>query len=436
MQSKLLLVDDEWVFSSSTARYLSRKGFFVREAGTLAAARTAVAGDSFNAVLLDLGLPDGNGIEFLDELRAAYPALAIIVITGSGDIPVAVEAMKRGADHFLSKPIDLTELELFLNKSLEVGQLRRKHAAHQRLSKRNEPFFGTSEAARHAQELALLAAESDAVVLITGETGTGKGVIANWIHHRSYRRTMSFVEVNCSMLRGELLASELFGHARGAFTSASENRSGLIDTADGGTLFLDEIGDMDASIQVQFLKVIEEKRFRRLGETSVRHSDFRLICATNHDLASDVARGAFRADLFYRLNVLPIHLPPLREIPDDFRSLVAYLLAGFGTTVEQFERGAMEILQAYEWPGNTRELKNVLERALLLARGQPIGRSHLRGIEHGSPRQDSANGRSIAADVLAVLQRCGGDKRLAARELGISRATLYRRLQSIEGTEQ
>ncbi|HYM61260.1 MAG TPA: sigma-54 dependent transcriptional regulator [Thermoanaerobaculia bacterium] len=434
MQAKLLLVDDEWVFSSSSARFLTRKGFVVREAGTLAAAKAAMAADSFNAVLLDLDLPDGNGIDWVEELRATYPGLAIVVITGRGDVPTAVEAMKRGVDHFLSKPIDLAELELFLKRSLEVGQLRRRNAAHQRLEKRIEPFFGISELARQAQELAVLAAESDAVVLMSGETGTGKGLMANWIHQRSRRRAQPLVEVNCSMLRGELLASELFGHARGAFTSATESRSGLLDTVDGGTLFLDEIGDMEPSIQVQFLKLIEEKRYRRLGETNVRHSDFRLICATHHDLAGDVAAGRFRADLYYRLNVLPIHLPASRETPEDFRPLVAYLLAGFGATVAHLERGAMEMLETYDWPGNTRELKNVLERALLMARGQPVGKMHLRGIGRARPAQRAAStgAPSGSAQILAALDRCSGDKERAARELGLSRATLYRRLRAFE----
>ena len=434
MPASLLLVDDEWLFASSTARYLSKKGFTVREAHSLAAARAAVAGASFQAVLLDLDLPDGNGIDWIEELRPAYPGLAIVVITGSGDVPVAVEAMRRGADHFLSKPVNLAELEVFLRNSLEVGQLRRRSAAQQRLVKRMQPFVGTSDAARQVQELGAVAAETEATVLLTGETGTGKGVLANWIHQSSRRRSMPFVELNCSMLRGDLLASELFGHARGAFTSAVEHRSGLLDSADGGTLFLDEIGDMDPSIQVQFLKVIEDKRYRRLGETNIRQSDFRLICATNHDLAADVAGGRFRSDLYYRLNVLAIPLPPLREMHGDFRDLVAYLLAGFGTTTDRLERTAMEALEAYDWPGNVRELKNVLERALLLAREGPIGRDHLRGLETLAPSRRPLEGVPLhyARRIADALERCGGDKQRAARELGISRATLYRHLQNLQ----
>lgn len=424
---RLLIVDDESAFCVAISRYLTRGGFSVREAGSLREARAALSGERFHGILLDLHLPDGNGIDMIPDLRSGFPDMAIIVATGSGEIPVAVEAMRRGADHFVTKPVDPQELDIFLRRSLEVAQLRRKSAVQARLYRPAEPFFGSHKRAREAQKLAAIAAASDSAVLLTGETGTGKGVFAKWIHAHSPRRKGEFVEVNCSVLRGELLANELFGHARGAFTSANEARPGLLEAADGGTLFLDEIGDMDPAIQAQFLKVIEEKRYRRLGEITSRASDFRLVCATNHSLADDVASGRFRNDLLFRINVLMITLPPLRATSSDLAPLVRHLLTELGAAGAVLDREAAEALEGYEWPGNVRELRNVLERALLLSCGDEITLECLPGVEplEVQPHED-------AGEVLRTLERCGGDKARAAQELGISRATLYRRLQSLK----
>jgi DNA-binding NtrC family response regulator len=415
MQPKVLIVDDEPAFCLSMSRYLSRSGFSVRDAGSLHAARTTLATDEFNGVLLDLNLPDGDGLDWLDEIRRRDERLPVLVITGKGDIPVAVEAMRRGADHFLTKPVDPSEVATYV---------RRFVGADPRVSRAAVPgevFFGTSAATRKLCDLANLAVSSDSVVLITGETGAGKGVLARWIHEHSRRRSKAFVEINCSALRGELLANELFGHARGAYTSAADAKPGLLDTADGGTLFLDEIGDMELGIQAQFLKTIEEKRYRRLGEVATRRSDFRLICATNHVLEDDVAAGRFRADLWYRINVLSIRVPSLRERRTDIRGFARHLLAS-----TQLDDEALALLEIWDWPGNVRELRNVLERAVLHARGGRIDAGH---IEQALDRPSAPQN-----EITAAIDRAGGDKEMAARELGISRATLYRRLRGREVT--
>lgn len=431
---RLLIVDDEEAFTMPLAAYLMRVGFDTVIAHSLAQARAALRSDEVNGILLDLHLPDGNGIDWIDEVRGELPDVAIVVITGTEDLTIAVEAMRRGADHYATKPVNLPDLELFLRKGLEVGMLRRRSAVTQRLSKPADVFMGRSAPATYAFDMARVAASTDSAVLITGETGTGKGVLAQWIHQQSSRRAMPFVEVNCSTLRGDLLSSELFGHARGAFTSAVDARPGLLDAADGGTLFLDEIGDMDLAVQAQFLKAVEEKRYRRMGEVQTRQSDFRLLSATNRDLANDALSRRFRHDLLYRINVLPLRMPSIRETPDDLEGLVRYLLRTLGSRSNAIDGEALTRLAAYDWPGNVRELRNVLERALLLARGGTITAAHLRGLDEVAPVQTRAAGVSVAGDaelLRSVLRRAGGDKHRAARELGISRATLYRRLKAL-----
>ena len=433
MSSTILLVDDEPAIVFSYVKYLTRTGFLVQEAATLAKAKKAITTQRFDAILLDLNLPDGNGMDWISELREQQPDIAIVVITGIGDIPSAVEAMRRGADHFLTKPVNMADLEVFLNKSLEVTSLRRGNIANRRLSRSAEPFFG--ETFKEVMNLIQLATENESVVLLHGETGTGKGVFARWIHSRSNRASMPFVEVNCSSLRGELLSSELFGHLKGSFTSAIETRQGLLDVADGGTLFLDEIGDMDITIQSQFLKVLEEKRYRRLGEVQERRSDFRLICATNRDLLEEAQHGRFRKDLFFRINIFPIGVPPLRERLQDLPQLVTYILENLGASKTHVSEEAMNLLKSYLWPGNVRELRNVLERSILLSRKSAvINPEHLPGLADSQklfkmlPENQSHDSKSEDA-VIAALNRHGGNKIKAAKELGISRATLYRKIK-------
>jgi transcriptional regulator with PAS, ATPase and Fis domain len=291
---------------------------------------------------------------------------------------------------------------------------------------------------RQVLELATMATHNDSPVLINGETGVGKGVLARWIQEHSNRAHAPFVEVNCSSLRGELLSSELFGHTRGAFTSAVENRQGLIEVADGGTLFLDEIGDMDPAVQAQFLKVIEEKQYRRLGEVRVRTSEFRLICATNQNLEERVQAGLFRRDLFFRINVFRVTLPALRSMPENLPGLVNSLLRYLTPRATTVDPAVYELMAQYPWPGNVRELRNVLERALVLSAGQ-LTPDHFKGLLKPpaltSPGSEPAALKLADVETLRIreaMTRFDGDTRKAADALGISRATLYRRLKDLK----
>jgi DNA-binding NtrC family response regulator len=428
------LVDDDPAIQHSFGHYLGRVGFRVTAAATLGEARHALAQHRPDIILLDLRLPDGDGLDFILEAREASPNVSIVVVTAAGEVAVAVDAMRRGADNYLVKPVRMADLEVYLDKCAELGTLRRRQRNEQRLSRPHELRLGTSRAMADVAELVDVAVEQDVPVLVLGETGTGKSLLARWIHERGTRRQGTFVDVNCSALRGELLASELFGHVRGAFTSAFDARQGLLEVADGGTLFLDEVGDMDAAIQGQFLKVLEERRFRRVGDTRERTSDFRLVCATNRDVDRDVVDGRLRKDLYFRINVLSICLPPLRQRKDDLPDLAQDLLVGMGRPGHPVTDSAWDRLRGYDWPGNIRELRNVLERAVLLARGGPVDAIHLPGLE--APRDLLLPGftprASTADDAERAMQRhATADE--AARSLGISRATLFRRLKRSRG---
>jgi DNA-binding NtrC family response regulator len=334
----------------------------------------------------------------------------------------------------------MDDLAASLRKSLEIGTLRKQALVQSRLVKPDSSFFGSSKAIAEVLEHATVAAANDTVVLLLGETGTGKGVLARWIHDQSERKTEAFVEVNCSSLRGELLRSELFGHVKGSFTSSIKDREGLIEVADGGTLFLDEIGDMDVEVQAQLLKTIEERSFRRIGENHLRHSDFRLICATNRDLLKETENGRFRSDLYYRVCVFPIRMPSLRERRDDIPGLCEHILLSFDYAHLPLSKDVINLLTDYGWPGNIRELRNMLERASLLARRQEISPAHFPGLNISPVAQppDNADPLFVNIDementhIKKVLEHCGGDKYKASEILGISLSSLYRKLTKIK----
>jgi len=436
MKRDLLLVDDDPGIQFGFSRYFSKAGFEIRAVSSLAEAREALLSKPYDAIFLDMILPDGKGLDWIGEIRQQNPYTAIVVITGHGDIPLAVEAIHRGADNFLTKPVSLENLSVILRKSLEFGSLRRKHYTSQRLNKKIEPYFGDSPVIKKVMELASLAAENDSTVLILGETGSGKGVLARWIHESSSFGSSPFVEINCSGLKGDLFASELFGHAKGSFTSATQDKVGLVEVADGGTLFLDEIIDMPLNVQAEFLKVIEEKTYRRLGEVILRKSEFRLICSTNRDLQEKTREGVFRQDLYFRINVFPICLPPLRERMEDLPGLVSYLLKTMGGGSGEVPSEVLKLLVSYSWPGNIRELKNVLERALLLSRGGPLRLSHFTGLEGNAPLYPGSEPvydlvKMEKLHIRSVLNRFNGDTRKAAEAMGISLATLYRKIKKL-----
>ena len=437
MRPNVLLIEDNAATRFGFVRYFSNEGYEIFEAANIAEASTALAVRRFDIMILDINLPDGNGIDFIGTARANDPCIPIIVITGQGDIPLAVEAMQRGADNFLTKPVDNAALAVFIRKTLEIGILKKQQSARKRLEKKDDFFIGEVRIMQEIHGLALAAAASDIPVLITGETGTGKGMLARWIHQQGARAANECVEVNCSGLRGEMLSREIFGNARGAFTSADQDRKGLLDIADRGTLFLDEIGDMSIDVQAQFLKVLEEKSYRRLGDVKLLRSNFRLICATHHDLDSLASSGQFRQDLVYRINMMTIHLPSLRERMDDLPALVAYLLRSLGSTAAVLSEDVMKMLHDYHWPGNIRELKNILERALLLTpHGATLRQAHFSSLTNHRLQQPAPNQLTVQdveeAHIKAVLKQTRGDINKAAEKLNLSRATLYRRIKQLK----
>jgi DNA-binding NtrC family response regulator len=443
VKPKILLIEDNEGTRFGFVRYFTKSGYSVSEAANLAAAGEVLEKQSFDAIIMDINLPDGNGIDFIDTIRAQDPSIPIIVITGAGDIQLAVKAMQKGADNFLTKPVDNSALTEYLRKVLEIGELKRKESARQRLEKSAGIFFGDVPAMQEILEMLRIAASSNSPILITGETGTGKGMLSKWVHRQSSRARNEFVEVNCSSLRGEMLSREIFGNARGAFTSADQDRKGLLDIADRGTLLLDEIGDMGMEVQAQFLKVLEDKSYRRLGDVKLLRSDFRLICATNREIETLVQEGLFRQDLLYRINLLTIRIPPLRERMEDLPALVGYLLQELGAPESVVTDEVMKLLKSYAWPGNIRELKNILERALLLTpRGATLRMAHFTILEINRcipPKASASPATRTVQDmekshILNVLEQMGGDIDKAAKSLNLSRATVYRRLKQIKGT--
>ncbi|HNZ64650.1 MAG TPA: sigma-54 dependent transcriptional regulator [Smithella sp.] len=434
MKPVVLLIDDEPSIQFGFRAYLNKTGYDVQTAGSIVEAGQKLTQRSFDIILLDLSLPDGNGLDLISEIRQNHPEVALVVITGRSDVPVAVKAMQLGADNFLTKPVDMNELNVYLSKSVELKGLRSKEITRKRLDKSTEPYFGESPAVKKALELANVAAGSDSPVIICGQTGTGKGVLAKWIHEHSSRRSGFFVEVNCSALKGDLLSNELFGHARGAFTSAHQDQPGLLEVADGGTLFLDEIGDMDLTVQAQFLKVIEEKKYRRLGEVKSRQSNFRLIGATNQDLPALTKNGRFRLDLYYRINVFPVTLPSLRELGGDINGLILHLLKSLHYKGTGVPPDVLNMLRRYCWPGNIRELRNVLERGLMLSGGNLLKPLHFAGLDLSSSGmfpegKESSIENAEMLHVKRIMEQCNGDTAAASKILGVSRPTLYRKIK-------
>ncbi len=436
----VLVVEDNEAEVFGYRRFL--EGFKIRvfSCGLLSDARKQLKTNAIDTVLLDLDLPDGNGLELLSDIQKQTPSPGVIVITGSGGVPEAVSAMRRGVFSFLTKPVDLKALESTLEKCLNIQEVEAQRTFRQQSKHSSDTFFGKSEVMQQVIEMASLAAECETNVLINGETGTGKGVLAKWIHQNSSRSGAPLVSLNCANLKGELLKSELFGYAKGAFTSAVRDRMGLIEGANGGTLFLDEIGEMDLDSQVQLPKTVEEKAFRRLGENVVRQSNFRLICATNRDLLQQVQEGKFRNDLYYRVTVFPIELPPLRKRHEDLPGLVSFLMDTMGYQHGDVSEDVLNHLKQQVFPGNIRELKNILERALLFSRGAPLVLKHFAPSPVPQPKKTGPakwNLDEIEADtIIAAYDAFKGNKTRMCAELGISPASLYRKLDKLKDRVQ
>jgi DNA-binding NtrC family response regulator len=382
---RILIADDHDALRRGLARGLTEAGHEVEEASNGNAAIERLHDSYFDAVLSDLKMGGSDGLDVLRTTRALHPTTAVILMTAFGTVNTAVEAMKIGAFDYVQKPFEIEEMEVKIEKALEVKRL--KHELEYLRDAQHDLYdfdriVGSSAALQRVLDIVKKVAKSNTTVLIRGETGTGKELIAGAIHHNSLRTARNFVKVNCAALQENLLESELFGHEKGAFTGADKQRIGRFEQADGGTLFLDEIGDMSPSTQAKILRVLQEHEFERLGGTRTLRVDVRLIAATNRDLPSMVQAGQFREDLYYRLNVVAIEMPPLRERKDDIVPLANSFIRRFSgelkKKMEGIEADAQKLLMRYNWPGNIRELENTIERAMLLSEGRAIASGDLR----------------------------------------------------------
>jgi DNA-binding NtrC family response regulator len=442
----LLLVDDEESFRRLIGKELQRAGYEVDSAGTLQEARDALAKRFFNLVVLDVRLPDGSGLDLLPEIKDASPTTEVVMLTAYGTVEEAVRAISElGAHSFLTKPCKLGELEAVLRKAVQKQTLERSNSALQRDVDRLQPsdtFVGNSPQIRELLELVNRVAETDSTVLIRGESGVGKELIARAVHRMSRRARQPIVVVDCASLHENLLQSELFGHEKGAYTGAVRLKHGLFEVADRGTIFLDEIAEISPALQVKLLRVLETGTFRRVGGTTDIKVDVRVIAATNRSLETMMKEGAFREDLYYRLNVFSLHIPPLRERREDIRHLVEHFIRNSPIVPKRRLRvseEAMDVLKRYNWPGNVRELENVIERALILCDGEVILPEHLPMGVRLAPtfREEESDRLATLGEVerryiQRVLKECKGHRQKAAVILGISERNLYRKLKEIE----
>jgi two-component system response regulator HydG len=439
---RILVIDDDDGVRDSTARMLRSAGYTVDTAPTGEDGVTAAKGNLFDVILSDMRMPGISGMDVLRRLREGRVDSAFIVMTGFGTIDTAVEAMKLGAVDFVQKPFLRDELLMRVKSAADRRQLARQVDLLQRQIRGTSPadsLVGDSEPMQKVKDLIGRAAAAPGTVLITGETGTGKELVARAIHAGSPREGRTFVAVNCAALTDSLLDNELFGHARGAFTGAAAARAGLIEHASGGTLFLDEIGTMPCGVQAKLLRALEAGEVRRIGENEGRRVDVRFVAATNADLQSAVDAGTFRSDLYYRLNLHRIHLPPLRDRRGDVAQLIDFFLArvGPGAGVTGVDDAARAALIAYDYPGNVRQLEHVLQRAVAVARGPVLECADLPeelfAVRAVDPNAAAADGTVAAAReraeremIVATLSRNNGEVAASARELQVSRTTLWR----------
>ncbi len=443
----ILVVDDEQLIRWSLNDRLTREGYRVVEAetGSEALARHA---EGVDLVLLDYRLPDVDGLSVLTRMKERDPETLVILLTAHSTIDIAVDAMKRGAYHYANKPFNLDEIALQVEKALETTRLRREVRALR--ASQAQPYtidriVGSSKAVAELKALLQKVASSPAsTVLLTGESGTGKDLAAKVLHYQSDRAARPFMNITCSALPDTILESELFGHERGAFTDARQQKRGLLESAEGGTVFLDEIGEMAPALQAKLLRFLEEKTFKRVGGVVDLRVDVRVVAATNRTLEEEVKKGRFREDLYYRLNVLPIVLPPLRARAEDIPTLVHYFVDRFNTEfrkkVRRVSDDAMRRLQAYGWPGNIRELKNAVERAMLLVDGPELTAEHF-PVASAAPRLTEevelpANGIDLEqlerSLVIQALERSGWNQTRAATLLGLNRDQIRYRIEKFK----
>ena len=440
----ILVVDDERLIRWSLTKRLKAEGYEVLEAETGREALDRLD-EGVDLVLLDYKLPDIDGVTVLRRIKERDQDILVILLTAYATVETAVEAMKIGAYHFANKPFELEELIGTVERALETTRLRRE--VRQLRANEARPYsltriVGASDEMAALRNLVTKVAASPAsTVLLTGESGTGKDLVAKVLHYSSDRATRPFMNITCSALPESLLESELFGHERGAFTDARIQKRGLLETADGGTVFLDEVGEMVPALQAKLLRFLEEKTFKRIGGSSDIHVDVRVIAATNRSLQDEVSRGKFRSDLYYRLNVLPLALPPLRSHLEDVPVLVDFFVDGFNREFRKNILGAtpaaLRLLQAYGWPGNVRELRNVVERAMLLAEGPHLEARDFAGLSTtmtaGEAFELPAGGVDLEqlerSLVIQALRRSGGNQTKAAPLLGLNRDQIRYRIE-------
>ncbi|MBX3393881.1 MAG: sigma-54-dependent Fis family transcriptional regulator [Phycisphaerae bacterium] len=438
---RILVVDDSAATVEVLQRNLVSRGYVVFTANSVSEAVAVLNKTSVDLVVTDMKMPQSTGIDLIRHVRENYRDMQVMMITGFPSISDAVEAVKLGAEDYLPKPFTDEELFAAVERSLERGRANRA-GRRVALQTRRTPngLLGDSSAMQIVHRMIQKAADSTATVLITGESGTGKELVARAIHYCGPRAAAAFVPVNCGGIPENLLESELFGHMKGAFTGATESRAGFFQTADGGTIFLDEIGEMSPTMQVKLLRVLQDREVYMVGSTRANKVDVRIVAATNKDLSPLVARGGFRDDLFYRLNVIPIQLPPLRDRDDDLLMLVEHFAARFseeaGRPKPAFSPRALEALRGYHWPGNVRELENVIHRLVVMCESEVIDAPDLPELMRFSALRGGGLNRTLrdieSEHIRLVLSGVNGNKSQAARILGIDRKTLREKLKSLD----
>src|SRR5687767_6034707 len=439
-RNKVLVVDDESGVRFGIRDFLEQHGYEIEEAESCQDAQHLFRTSRPDIVIADYMMPDGTALDLLPRLKEIDSRIPLLVLTAHGSIDLAVRAIKEGAEQFLTKPLELPTLLVILQRLLQKQRNHHKQLASKSRQVRQaiDPFIGTSAAIRALADQAKKILSTESPILILGETGTGKGVLARWLHENSPRAEEAFVDLNCAGLSRELLETELFGHEKGAFTSATSSKQGLFEVAHRGTIFLDEIGDVDLQIQPKLLKVLEDKRFRRVGDVRDRQVDVRLIAATHQDIGQLVRDKSFRDDLYFRVSTIPLAFPPLRERIEDIPIMAHYLLDKLATDLGrgeiQLEPESIKALQAYSWPGNVRELRNVIERAVLLSEQKNIRLQDLHFDGH-SRRQASYLDSNLTLTELErqhierVLLEEQGRVEKAASRLGIPRSSLYQKIK-------
>ena len=454
----LLLVEDEAPLREAVAEQLTDRGFEVVQADSAERAIERLADFAFDVVITDLRLPGQDGTHVIEAAVKLYPDIIGVVMTGFGTVKDAVEVIKRGAADFVTKPFQFDELWHALQGAMEQRRLRTENAwLREQLDQRHsfDGIVGRSRAMQDLFQLLQTVAATSSTILITGETGSGKEIVARAIHHASPRRAHRFVAINCSAIPENLLEAELFGHTRGAFTGAIGTRQGKLEQAHRGTLFLDEVGTMSMALQMKLLRVLQEREFERVGDSQTIKVDVRVIAATNADLSKMVADGSFREDLFYRLNVIPVRLPALRERKEDIPLLVQHFLQKFGAELNRptltVSQSALRCLMTYQWPGNVRQLENAMERAVALSGGRPqVELSDLPpDIQRASEGEPFLYGLALPDDgidfetfiarierevIRKALERTGGNKAAAAQVLNLKRTTLVEKLKRLDGS--